>query len=239
MSSAVVNRPDYGIDSPATVKNMFWRGGWTLAFALALFFMNRLEYPGPAARLLIAVGGIGAAFLAAGFYMIWWSRVAKLQVRDRILDSLQLRGDERVLDVGSGTGLMLVGAAKRLKSGRATGVDFSGAVDAAKRNARLEGVADKIRVDLGKDAKLVYPDGHYDAVVSVLALHQIGEADERAQLVREMFRVLKTGGRLAIFDLFRTGEYADVLQKTDATKVELLPVRVLWRLPARTVVATK
>lgn len=218
---------------------MFWRGGWTLAFALALFFMNRIEYPGPAARLLIAVGGIGVAFLAAGFYMIWWSRVAKLQVRDRILDSLQLRGDERVLDVGSGTGLMLVGAAKRLKSGRATGVDFSGAVDAAKQNAKLEGVADKIRVDPGKDGKLVYPDQHYDAVVSVLALRQVGDADERAQLVREMFRVLKTGGRLAIFDLLRTGEYADLLRDTGAAKVELSPVPVLWRFPAHTVIATK
>src|SRR5215467_15443610 len=176
MAAEVVAGPNYGLDSPHTVRSMFWRGGWTLAFALALFLMNRAEYPGPAAHLLIAVGLIGAAFLAAGFYMIWSSRVAKPQVRDEILDSLQLRGDERVLDVGSGSGLMLIGAAKRLKSGRATGVDFSGAVETAKQNAKLEGIADKIRIDPGKDAKLVYPDGHYDAAVSAMALHQIGRA---------------------------------------------------------------
>jgi len=239
MAADVAARPDYGLDSPHTVRSMFWRGGWTLAFALALFFMNRAEYPGPAAHLLIAVGLIGAAFLAAGLYMIWSSRVAKLQVRDRILDSLQLRGEERVLDVGSGAGLMLIGAAKRLKSGRATGVDFSDAVEAAKQNAKLEGVADKIRIDPGDPARLVYPDGHYDSVVSLLALHLIGDEGQRAQLVREMLRVLKPGGRLVIFDVLRTGQYAHTLRQAGARQVELSPARLLWCLPARTLTAGK
>ena len=239
MAAEVVAGPNYGLDSPHTVRSMFWRGAWTLAFALALFFMNRAEYPGPAAHLLIAVGVIGAAFLAAGFYMIWSSRVAKLQVRDQILDSLQFRGDERVLDVGSGTGMMLIGAAKRLKSGRATGVDFSGAVETAKQNAKLEGIAEKIRIDSGTPAKLVYPDGHYDAVVSLLALHQIGDEDERAQLVREMFRVLKPGGRLVIFDTRGVNQYAATLREGGAQQVELSPPRLLWCLPARTLAARK
>jgi arsenite methyltransferase len=239
MAADVAAGPDYGLDSPHTVRSMFWRGAWTLAFALALFFMNRAEYPGPAAHLLIAVGAIGAAFLAAGFYMIWSSRVAKFQVRDQILNSLQLRGDERVLDVGSGTGLMLIGLAKRLKSGRATGVDFSGSVDAAKQNAKLEGVADKIRIDSGNDAKLVYPDAHYDAVVSVLALHQIAEEEERTRLVHEMFRVLKPGGRLVIFDTRGANQYASALSEAGAHQVELSPARFLWCLPARTVMAGK
>lgn len=239
MAAEVAAGPDYGLDSPHTVRSMFWRGAWTLAFALALFFMNRAEYPGPASHLLIAVGVIGAAFLAAGLFMIWSSRVAKLQVRDQILDSLQLRGDERVLDVGSGTGMMLIGAAKRLKSGRATGVDFSDSIDAAKQNAKLEGVADKIRIDSGNPAKLVYPDGHYDAVVSLLALHQIGDEDERAQLVREMFRVLKPNGRLIIFDTRGANQYAAALREAGAQQVQLSPARFLWCLPARTVTAAK
>lgn len=239
MTAAVATQPDYGVDSPHTIRSMFWRGGWTLAFALALFFMNRAEYPRPATNLLIVVGAIGAAFLAAGFYMIWSSRVAKFQIRDQILDSIQLQGDERVLDVGSGTGMMLIGAAKRLKSGRATGVDFSDSIEAAKQNAKLEGVADKIRIDSGNPAKLVYPDGHCDAVVSVLALHQIAEEDERRQLVREMFRVLKPGGQLVIFDIRGTRQYADTLRSAGAQDIELSPPRFLWCLPARTLTAKK
>ncbi len=55
--------------------------------------------------------------------MVWSSRVAKLKLRDRLLDSLALKGDEKILDVGCGRGLLLIGAAKRLKTGKATGID--------------------------------------------------------------------------------------------------------------------
>ena len=238
-AATIASKPDYGLDMPATVRSMFSRAGWTLVFAIALFYVNHAEYPGPADQLLIVLGVIALGFLAAGLYMVWSSRVAKFQIRDQILDSLQLRGDERVLDLGCGTGLLLVGAAKRLKSGRVTGVDFSGAADTAKENAKLEGVADKIRIDSGNEAKLVYPDSQFDVAVSAMALHQIGDADTRERLVREMWRTLKPGGRLAIFDVLRTGEYSKELRKNGVNNLELTPPRFLWCLPARSVRATK
>ena len=238
-SAAAASKPDYGLDLHTTMRSMFSRAGWTLLFAIVLYYVNHVEYPGVSARLLIVLGAIALAFLAAGIFMVWSSRVAKFQVRDEILDSLQLRGDERVLDLGCGAGLMLVGAAKRLKSGRVTGVDFSGAADAAKENAKLEGVADKVRIDSGNDVKLVYPDGQFDVAVSALAFHQISDANTRERLVREMLRTLKPGGRLAIFDILKVGEVSQVLRTAGANNVELSPARLLWCMPARYVKANK
>jgi SAM-dependent methyltransferase len=238
-SAATASKPDYGLDLHTTMRSMFSRAGWTLLFAMVLYYVNHVEYPGVSVRLLIVLGGIALAFLAAGIFMVWSSRVAKFQVRDEILDALQLRGDERVLDLGCGAGLMLVGLAKRLKTGRVTGVDFSGSSETAKENAKLEGVADKVRIDTGNDAKLVYPDGQFDVAVSALAFHQIGDPETRERLVREMLRTLKPGGRLAIFDVLKVGEISEMLRRTGATSLELSPVRVLWCLPARWVRATK
>lgn len=230
---------DYGLDSAITVRQMFSRCAWTLAFALVIFFINRAEYPGPATRILIVLGLIAACFAAAGLMMMRASRETRFTVRDRILDALDLKGEERVLDVGCGAGLMSIAAAKRLKSGRVTAVDFSGEADKAKENAKLDGVAEKIRVDSSDNPKLVYPDNHFDAAVSVLALRESGDSEVRDQLLREMVRVLKPGGRLAIFDTVYVSDYAETLRAAGAQSVELSPMSWYGVMPARTVTARK
>jgi ubiquinone/menaquinone biosynthesis C-methylase UbiE len=178
------------------------------------------------------------AFLAVGAVMVWSSRVAKLKLRDEILDAVELKGDEKILDAGCGRGLLLIGAAKRMKSGRATGIDIWSAEDlsnnsseATRENAKLEGVADKVRVESGDLRKLVYPDGNFDVVVSSLAVHNISDSGERAQAIRELYRVLKPNGRLAMYDIFRTREYAKVLEACGAQNVKLGPARWLWMVP--------
>jgi arsenite methyltransferase len=225
--------------APIPAHRMFSRGGWTLAFALAVFYVNHTEYPAVSWRVLAVLGIIAVGFLAAGFVILWSSRVGGLQIRDQLLDGLALTGDERVLDFGSGTGWMLIGAAKRLKSGKVTGLDLFGEADAIKEKAKNEGVADKVRVETGDPAKLVYPDGNFNVVTSALALHRIPSDAARAQAIRQMWRVLKPGGRLAIFDVWHTGDYAEELRAAGATEVELSPMSFLWCLPGRSVTAKK
>ncbi|MBZ5606052.1 MAG: hypothetical protein LAO79_27475 [Acidobacteriia bacterium] len=121
MAEAVAQNPpsaDYGIDAPVIVKRMFTRAAWCLGVGLAVYFINHNEYPDTSAKLLSVLGSIGLCFLAAGAFMVWSSKVGKVKMRDQLLDSLQLKGDEKVLDAGCGRGLMLIGLAKRLKSGK-------------------------------------------------------------------------------------------------------------------------
>jgi len=239
-------KADYGLDAPVIVKRMFTRGGWSVATALALYIINHDQYPATSLRLLIVLGFIGLVFWAVGAFMIWSSRAGKIALRDRLLDQLQFKGDEKVLDVGCGRGLMLIGAAKRLKSGKATGIDvwnpadLSGnSADATKQNAKIEGVSDRVRIENGDARKLVYPDNHYDVVLSSLAIHNIPEKAERDQAFREMWRVLKPGGRLLIFDIFHTAAYAKLLRDQGATDVTLSGTAWLWCVPSRSLLARK
>src|ERR1700719_3280826 len=166
-AAAPAGQPDYGLDSPLLVRSMFSRGGWTLAAGLLVWFQNRIEYPGPAAALLAVLAALALVFFGVGGFMIWSSRVGKLRMRDRLLDAFEFAGTEKVLDSGCGRGLVTIGAAKRLKSGRVTGVDvwnpqdLSGnSADAAKANARIEGVADRVRFEMCDLRKLVFPENN-------------------------------------------------------------------------------
>ncbi len=188
------------------------------------------------------------AVVCAG--IAWWkihsSREGKLALREQLLDQLALKGDEKVLDVGCGRGLLAIGAAKRLKTGKATGIDvwnpqyLSGnSAEAARENAKAEGVADRVRFDTGDARKLVYPDGFFDAVISSNALHTLDDDREREQALKEMLRILKPGGRLVVFDTVETGYYAEVLRECGAQDVTFSPWTWLWCHPSRSVAARK
>lgn len=238
--------PDYGIDAPKLVKRFAIRGGMLIAFALALYFANRNSNPAAATSLGSMLFAIGLTFLIISAFMIWSSRVAKLKLRDRILDSMPWRGDESVLDVGCGRGLLLIGAAKRLKTGKATGVDVWQTDDLSGNNAastlanaKAEGVAERIKIENADARKLPFGANSFDVVVSSLAIHNIDSSQERAKAVREIARVLKPGGRLAIYDIFHAAEYAKVLQQLGLADVQLSGLSFLWCVPSRTVIARK
>ena len=237
---------DYGLDAPKLVRRFALRGGFLIAFAVVLYFVNRTTSPGTAQALASIVACIGLGFLITAAVMIWSSRVAKLKLRDRMLDGISWRGDETVLDVGCGRGLLLIGAAKRLKTGKATGVDIwlsedlsGNGPEAALQNAKTEGVADRVKIESADVRKLPFGASSFDVVVSSMAIHNIPSSQERAKALREMVRVLRPGGRVAIFDAFHGSEYAKGLLQLGLTDINLSSLSFLWGIPCRTVTAKK
>jgi SAM-dependent methyltransferase len=238
---------DYGIDAPLVARGWFGRAAWSFGVGLAFWFMNRQEYPGPAGRMLAVLTLIALACAGIAWCKIRSSRDGKLRLREELLDQLALKGDEKVLDVGCGRGLITIGVAKRLtKMGRVTGVDIwrteilsGNSLDAAKQNAKLERVSERVTFESCPVHSLHFRDNTYDVVVSSLAIHNLADDREREQALHEMLRVLKTGGRLLIFDTAETGYYAEVLRAAGAKDVTLSPWSFLWCLPSRSVTARK
>ena len=73
--------------------------------------------------MILAVAG--AAPFLLGLAMLQYGRAGKLRTRDAILAEVNWRGGEAVLDIGTGAGLLVISAAKRLsRGGRAVGIDI-------------------------------------------------------------------------------------------------------------------
>jgi ubiquinone/menaquinone biosynthesis C-methylase UbiE len=116
----------------------------------------------------------------------------------RIVDDLveAVPDDAQVLDVGTGPGVLLVELAGRRPDLRLTGVDLStDMVAAAQRN--VGEFEDRVSVRVGDVADLPFPDDSFDAVVTSLSMHHW---DRPADAVPELARVLRTGGRLFVYD---------------------------------------
>jgi ubiquinone/menaquinone biosynthesis C-methylase UbiE len=209
------SKADYGIDSPAIVAGLCVLSG--IGFGAALVW-HLVGDPHPFGEIALVAAGI--YFLLGAGGMVRYSKVGKLRIRDQLLEPILWRGDERVLDVGCGRGLLLIGAARRLTTGKAIGLDrwVAGALtgnhpQAVVDNARLEGVLDRVEVNQGDVRQLPFADDSFDVVVSNFVVHEVNNRPERRQMLQEMVRVLKPGGRLALVDFIFTGECVRVLQE--------------------------
>ena len=218
MSSLPPRRGAYGFDAPYAPLLMALGGACLLALSVGRLSSGEMN---STARTIgaFAPGVAGLwLFLNAGFF-VYATRAGKFAVWAELLDRLDLKGDEQLLDVGCGRGAVLLMAAQRLPRGRAVGVDVWSAKDQSgnaeqvtRQNADLEGVADRVELHTADMRQLPFEDGSFDVVVSSLAIHNISGAGERAKALREAARVLKTGGKLAIADIRHTSAYAKELE---------------------------
>jgi SAM-dependent methyltransferase len=236
------SRVDYGLDAPGVVRTFAVLGISLLVVGIAL----RILAPSPSLHRLGSMAiWMGISFALTSLLMIFSSRAGKLRARDRLLDRLALRGDETVLDVGCGHGLLLVGAAKRLSSGRAVGVDLWSTRDqannsaaAAQANAEAEGVRDRVEVRDGDMRALPLADASVDVVVSSLAIHNLPASADREQAIAEIVRVLRPGGAVALIDIGHVGEYARALHARGCAVEQMGFVPTIFP-PARELFARK
>ncbi|MQA94848.1 MAG: methyltransferase domain-containing protein [Streptosporangiales bacterium] len=156
-----------------------------------------------------AAGGLCALLLVCG------SRWGKARLARALLRRLALRGDERMLDLGCGSGVMLVTAGTLLPHGHAVGVDRWLAWQqrgsdprTCLANAAALGVSDRVRVATADMTALPFPDASFDLVTASLSVQTLRDRALRRAAVAEAVRVLRPGGRLLILDFTHTRQYA-------------------------------
>ncbi|HDD66777.1 MAG TPA: class I SAM-dependent methyltransferase [Nitrososphaeria archaeon] len=190
-------RPYYGYPTWHVLSNIIL-GSIALAASVIGFF---------------AVSPLMLALMPAAAYFFWnaylWARGGfleeKLRIREEFMRIVKPADGELVLDVGTGGGLLAIGYAKAMKSGRAVGIDLwipamgRTSMETALRNAELEGVSDRVEFRRGDACSIPYPDNHFDKVVASFAIHTIPQK-KRDRAFEEMIRVLKPGGILAILE---------------------------------------
>ena len=208
-------KPDYGIDAPNVVRNLFL---FSLILAALAGFSFLIQSPVWFWIAFLYTFPTSLALFITGCWMLYGIKVTKPRIVLHMIQRLELKGHEKVLDLGCGRGLLLCKIAQFLPHGMAYGVDLwstkdqsGNSTDQTLQNADREGVKARVIIQTADVCSLPFADNSFDVIVSSLCLHNIKDKKQRSNALSEMLRVLKPGGKFAIADIQRRKEYADLL----------------------------
>ena len=120
------------------------------------------------------------------------------QLKGRVIDLALLAPGRRLLDLGCGTGTLVLMARRRHPGVTVIGLDGDPTIlGIARRKAARAGI--RVQLDEGMAYALPYADGSFDAVTATLMLHHLTR-DQQLRTLAEVQRVLRPGGRLVVAD---------------------------------------
>lgn len=159
------------------------------------------------------------------------------RIWDLIISSLDWNGEGKALDIGCGNGSLTIKLARKFNNAQVTGIDYWGkkwdySKSVCEANAKAEEVNDRVLFQKASAVKLPFEDGDFDAAVSNLVFHEVSEAKDKRELIKEALRVVRKGGKFAFQDLFLFKQvYGDVdalvadIKSWGVTKVEFVETR--------------
>lgn len=209
-------KPDYANWVP--VKLLILSAGAGAAFAIlailcrlfgrSAFFTAVLVFFALLSVICFAVCG----YMSYARKLLTYDSGVQSNVLEDVLGHLIWDGRGKLLDIGCGSGAMVVKAAKRFPEAHVTGVDYWGfGWDYSQRlcenNAIIENVDDRVFFRKGDAANLDFPDASFDAAVSNMVFHEVRSQPDKAALITEALRVVKPGGVFSFSDIFFAKSY--------------------------------
>jgi len=236
-----------GIDSPAVVRNLYLGSIFQLLLTGTLFRFHESIVPSslfPTEYVFqVALWSFaGASVLCAlsACHMIYTSLIKKPDIVSNLMFNHlnNLKGNEKVLDVGCGNGILLVELGNKLLQAaeqsqevptfRLIGIDIWSDKDQTgntmlktQKNIKDNNLGNFTQLLTGDMRHIPCQDERFDLVVSSLAIHNLDGQMERVRALKEIMRVLKPGGQLVIWDIFSQKEYLQFFKcNPDKVKIE-------------------
>ncbi|MBN1797633.1 MAG: class I SAM-dependent methyltransferase [Spirochaetales bacterium] len=134
------------------------------------------------------------------------------KVYDLVLNYIDFNGQGSVIDIGCGNAPLAIKLAKKFPEAKITGIDnWSGlwdyTKDACEKNAVTEGVGERTTFLKASAARLPFRDESFDVAVSNFVFHEVRDAKDKKQVIKEALRVVKKGGAFVFQDLFLLKTY--------------------------------
>ncbi len=166
------------------------------------------------------------------------------QIWETVVSNLDWNGQGQALDIGCGNGVLSIKLAKKFSTVKVTGIDYWGerweySKGTCEANAEAEGVGERVVFQKASASKLPFEDEYFDAAVSNLCFHEVSDAKDKREVIREALRVVKKGGKFAFQDLFLLKQiYGDpetlvaTIKSWGITKAEFVETRNASFIPA-------
>jgi ubiquinone/menaquinone biosynthesis C-methylase UbiE len=174
----------------------------------------------PAAFLLL----VSAYFLYVRYQFSPKGGKVQDQVWTLLLSNLDWNGEGRAIDIGCGNGALTIKLAQKYPKAQIIGIDYWGknweySKNACEKNAKIEGVSERVTFQKASAASLPFDNGYFDAAVSNFVFHMVGVTKDKRDVVREALRVVKKGGKFSFQDEFLIKQlFGDIDNLIDAIK---------------------
>jgi SAM-dependent methyltransferase len=217
-------------------KNLLILGCCTLGFG-ALTFLPLNFFLHLTTLVLFIIFSISFLFPLYSYGM-FSQRGGKFQekVYNLIVQSLGEQVKGKILDIGSGNGVLAVKLAQQHDEATVTGIDYWGedweySKSVCEKNARIGHVENRLRFQKGDAAALKFPNSAFDGAVSNLTFHEVKSITDKRMVLQEALRVVKPGGVFAFIDYFydskyygKAADFEDYLSGLGLTQVAFKPL---------------
>ncbi len=224
-------------------KNLLILGSCTLGVGILIFIPLGFFYH---ISMIILFAIILVSFLFPLYaYMMFSQKGGKLQEKfyDLIIQSLGENVEGKIIDIGSGNGVLAAKLAQRHENIEVVGIDYWGkdweySKSVCEKNARIAKVENRVHFQKGDAATLDFANDIFDGAISNLTFHEVKSAADKRTVVQEALRVVKPAGAFAFIDYFYDEKYygnklefEKFLGNLNLAHLECKPLRDLIAIP--------